>query len=250
MRHTVRTPVAQTNLQLYAQALASGWPPEALARLAAGRRLAARLFASATRANSKPFLAHLIGVASLLDATGATPDVALAGLLHAAYAQGDFEGRGPGIHPHKRALVSAAIGAEGEALVVDYERFGWSRDDIARHAAASGAPAPREAILLHMRLANEIEDCLDGGLVFGGKNKYAGDPSRLPAMQAIAARLGRPEMGDRLEAEIAAGDALRPPDVLRGAGTVSDHGASDLTSDLLALARKMARRTIKPRARA
>ena len=93
---------AQTNLQLHAQLLDLGCSIEDREYLAAGYRLAADLFSGQYRGSGKPFVAHLVGTASILAATKASATVVAAGLLHAAYDQGDFGLGLLGRHPNKR----------------------------------------------------------------------------------------------------------------------------------------------------
>ena len=52
--------------------------------------VAQQLFPARFRASGKPFLCHLVGTASDLIQEAASADVLAAGLLHAAYSEGDF----------------------------------------------------------------------------------------------------------------------------------------------------------------
>jgi hypothetical protein len=154
--------VAQTNLQLYRQLETSGWSTKERRRAEAAYNLAAELHSGQYRASSKTFVAHLCGTASIVDTAGGTVDETLAALLHAAYDQGDFgDGRAPRT-PSKCAEMRDAIGADAEALVAQYSDWPW-RTRLA--ALLDGGPdvfADWERAVAFLRLANEVEERVDG----------------------------------------------------------------------------------------
>jgi (p)ppGpp synthase/HD superfamily hydrolase len=76
---------AQTNLQLYQQAIGDCWDESSLASLKEAYEVAIKLFADAYRTSRRPFVAHLVGTASTLIAWRQSPVSATAGLLHSAY---------------------------------------------------------------------------------------------------------------------------------------------------------------------
>jgi len=86
----VPPPPAQTNLGLYKQAHAAGYARGELVWLRDCYEFATSLFTGHLRASGKPFLSHLVGTASTLAALGAPAVAVGAGLLHAAYSDGDF----------------------------------------------------------------------------------------------------------------------------------------------------------------
>lgn len=131
--------VAQTNLQLYAQLEPSQTPA-----VAAAYGLAAQLFTGQFRASGKPFLAHLVGTASLLAGQGRPLEEITTGLLHAAYDNGDF---GATVK-NRREEVRAVIGELAEAYLDAYAN--WDSDVVQRIA---GELTTAEAILRHLRLA-------------------------------------------------------------------------------------------------
>ena len=61
---------AQTNLQLYNQIYDAGWSAADLAAARTVYELDVQLFAGRFRPNGKPFVAHLVGVASLVERFG------------------------------------------------------------------------------------------------------------------------------------------------------------------------------------
>lgn len=217
------TPYAQTNLQLWRELVDAGWRDEELVRARRGYELAMRLFSARYRANGKPFVAHLVGTASVLRAHEAPVDVVLAGLLHAAYAQGDFGGARRGMNGARRRRVRAAIGEAAEALVVDYTHFRWRPDVIAALAARREALSPKERQVVVMRLANELEDHLDLGMAFGAKPPKARGVALEAAPLVVLARgLGLTRLADALAAAYEQHDAAEVPESLRASRRSSE----------------------------
>ena len=79
---------AQTHLQLYRQLQDAAYKEEDLLLIDRSYRYAMRIFSGQFRPNNKPFLMHLVGVASILASIRQPSYVVAAGLLHSAYALG------------------------------------------------------------------------------------------------------------------------------------------------------------------
>ncbi|HEV2063024.1 MAG TPA: hypothetical protein VGS00_00565 [Thermoanaerobaculia bacterium] len=219
------TPFAQTNLQLYAQIRTLGYAETELARLRAAYELALSLFPDLYRACGKPFVAHLVGTASILAAERVSADVLCGGLLHAAYAQGDFGNGVLGISEAKRSRVRAAVGAETETIVARYSTLPWS-PSLAPQIAATAAALPaldRDVIL--MRLANELEDVIDWGSLYNADaERRLEDLARaLPAWIATARAIGRESLASRLSETLAALPDVQIHRALRSDRTRSFH---------------------------
>ena len=154
---SLTTAIARTNIALYKQLHAAGWDTARLVEARNCYEFATTLFAGHCRASGKPFLAHLVGSASILAALGAEPTTVEAGLLHAAYDQGDF---GITRRRNRRARVRGAIGDAAEALVWQYHQLSW--DDLVPwiQDGFDKLTTIEPAIVL-MRLANELDDNLD-----------------------------------------------------------------------------------------
>lgn len=151
--------IVQTNLALYKQLRAAGYDEAALLKIRDAYECAAQLFSGHVRASGKPFLSHLAGTASILAALGAPPAAVTAGLLHAAYEQGDWGWvRNP---QSRRDRLRKVIGEEAENLAWGYFRLRWNGDTIRRlHSSLAQSNAEDRAVAL-MRLANELDDNLD-----------------------------------------------------------------------------------------
>ncbi len=154
----VLPPAAQTNLRLYRQLHDAGYMPSDLIWVRDGYELATSLFAGQYRGSGKPFVAHLVGTASILASIDAPPSAVVAGLLHAAYAQGDF---GLARWRHRRERVRAKIGNPAEELVWRYNEMPWTPSEIDCLRADSTRLAQTDRLVVLMRLANELDDNLD-----------------------------------------------------------------------------------------
>jgi (p)ppGpp synthase/HD superfamily hydrolase len=191
---------AQTNLQLYHQLSVLGYDAEDIARSARAYEIGIRLFTGVFRGSGKPFLAHLVGTASILAEQRARGPVVAAGLLHAAYASGEFGNGWRGMSRSKRAEVRRAVGGETEDLVAGYTELLWYPSSIADIRGRIGALTPRERDVLLIRLANELEDHLDLGILYQGNADHRVHYMRthLAACVEMAQGIGYPELANRL----------------------------------------------------
>ena len=117
---------AQTNVQLYQQLLGANWAEDDLRHVQSAYRLALRVVASHYHASERPFLAHLVGVASILAKHGAHCTVVSAGLLHSVYEHGDFGDGSRGLSETRRRAVRRSVGAASEELIARYATLPWS----------------------------------------------------------------------------------------------------------------------------
>jgi (p)ppGpp synthase/HD superfamily hydrolase len=159
------TRYAQTNLQLYAQMCAEDYDDAAQQGVLHAYTLAMQLFAGLHRGSGKVFVAHLVGTASALVEARARLPVVIAGLLHAAYTHGEFGDGWRGMTAVKRNRVVAVVGGEAESLIARYTAFRWRCEVLSGlRAALSGLDdADRDIVLI--RLANELDDHLDLGIL-------------------------------------------------------------------------------------
>ena len=192
---------AQTNLQLYKQLRAAGYPDADLKLVRAAYDLGMRVFPASFRGSGKPLLAHLVGTASILVSVGQSPTVVTAGLLHAAYALGDFGDGRPGMTAVKRDRVRAAVGPTVEDLVARYTAFDWNKNTIPSIRARVGSLTPIERDVLVIRLANELEDHLDYGVLYCGNGEKRREYIRSPLNQSVdmARSLGLTALARELE---------------------------------------------------
>lgn len=153
--------LAQTNLQLLQQMRSEGYSAADMATVAKAYAIATQLFANRFRPCGRPFVTHLVGASAVLVWLKAPIHIVVATLLHAAYQEGDFPNSLEGMTPRKRKELSAAIGAEAEALVAAYALGSRSLTGLMASYARFNEMVPLERDLLLMQLANELDDYRD-----------------------------------------------------------------------------------------
>ena len=82
--------IAQTNLQLYNQLRAQGYSDEQLVVVHRAYEFLITIYPGYYQADGKPFVAHTVGVASILGYLNFPVDFVAVGLLHNIYDNGDF----------------------------------------------------------------------------------------------------------------------------------------------------------------
>lgn len=192
---------AQTNIQLVNQLYRDRYPLAELAPIRACYELAMRLFTGRFRASGKTFIAHLVGTASILGSLRAPSHLVAAGLLHAAYQTGDFGDGVQGISNAKREQVRAVAGEEAEEYIARYDALAWNDKLITGYYEGIDALVGIDRAVLLMRLANELEEYLDLGMLYFGDERrrrtdYLNDNGRL--MIRMAGKLGFPALGAAL----------------------------------------------------
>jgi len=153
---------AQTNLELYAQAIALGYSRVQCRVLSDAYVFALRQVFPLARGSGKPFIAHLVGTASLVMESGCPDDWVIGALLHALYQ-------------HRVPFESSL--APGERRVVLADRFGTQVDEIVHRYTSfesedlvpfMGAGASGDTDVLTLRLADELEDVCGYALALHG----------------------------------------------------------------------------------
>jgi (p)ppGpp synthase/HD superfamily hydrolase len=193
---------AQTILQLHAQAAELGWSDGQRARLARAYRLACELLTGQHRGSGKPFVDHLVGTASILASHGAPHATVLAGLLHAAYEFGDFGDGREGAAPSRRNEVVAAVGDDVERRIHAYWSLRWKDATVAAVLARAHALDAEEREAVMMRIANELDDHLELGILYcaDAARRLEQLERRADRTAAIARSLGWTRLADELAA--------------------------------------------------
>jgi hypothetical protein len=215
--------IAQTNLQLYHELLERQWPPDELATVRHAYELAAELFSASYRCSGKPFIAHVVGTASVVAQVDGRRDLVLAALLHAAYTEGDFgNGRGVSDEP-ARSHVRSVIGHDAEALVFAYGQTPWNAAALAAAHSDVEHLDERERDVLVLRLANEADEHVDLGVCVcdkAGLDVY--QSSSVAMMNDVAVRLQRPVLAELLRELVEEERNATIPRVLQSSGLASD----------------------------
>jgi (p)ppGpp synthase/HD superfamily hydrolase len=192
---------AQTNIQLFNQVRRQGYSSDDVALISHGYRFSLPLFSGRFRVSGKTFFAHLIGTASILASQGVDGALVTAGLLHAAYTHGDFGDGGRGLSDDKREQVRGLLGDRVEEYVARYAGFRWDAQSIPSIPAGVSSMDQADRDVITIRLANELDEYLDLGMLYG-----AGNRQRLidytkttgPILVEIATRLGWPRLAEEL----------------------------------------------------
>jgi hypothetical protein len=182
-------PFAQTWPQLLQQLRRQGWSVAEIAHIKrchdAGRDLANGFY----RACGKPFIAHLVGTASVLAAYGAPPILVESGLVHAAYGT-----LGASDEDSGRALAQR-VGRNVDRVLRAYSRQHFHQLPIPQTEEEVAFYSLDDARALVLRVANEIEECLDGAGALAAKPRH--DGPLVAHARKILPRLG---FGDLLTA--------------------------------------------------
>ena len=238
--------VAQTNIQLYNQLRRAGLGREDLALVARAYGLLAGLYAGYYQGDGKPFVAHGVGVASIVAELGQPASIIAVALLHGVYANADFgDGADPGATPSRRRVVRDAVGAEVEQLVFRFTDLRPHPDTIESDRQAIAGLDETERTLQLVAVADHLEKYVDLGVLYFGDNRdIVAWTERIGAdLAEIAVELGEPGLAGTLKAAFAAAEAEadRVPPELR---------PSDRRGQLKLVVPRSCRRRLIPRLRA
>jgi (p)ppGpp synthase/HD superfamily hydrolase len=216
-------PYAQTNIQFFNQLHGLGYRGADLEAAVSAYELAIVLVTGQFRPSGKTFVAHLVGTSSILASLLVPPPVVVAGLLHAVYSAGDFGDGPPGVSEARRNRVRSVAGERAEEFVYRYQTLSWSDHTIRSIAGGLDGMTATDRDVVLMRLANELEEFLDFGILYGGDQKRLAisDRHRCRLMIEIARRLGFPSLSEALAASVDAAASTVLPDELLHARAVN-----------------------------
>ena len=211
--------VAQTNLQLYNQLRRQGRSDDELRLVRAAYELSVTLYSGYFGADRKPFVAHTVGVASILANLGQPALMVAAGALHNVYGNGDFgDGLRDSATERRRSLVRDAVGDAVEDVLYRFRlhRVGLDVSDGYRQRLERLAQADIQILLLD--LADVVEKHVDSGVLYHGDGYWISEPISRHGdfLVDIARRVGQPALATMFErrfAEVASDPGL--PLVLR-----------------------------------
>ncbi len=209
---------AQTNIQLLNQLRDDGYSAAEILPVITSYEIAIRLFTGLFRASRKTFIAHVVGTASILGRLHVSPSVVAAGLLHAAYPSGDFADGKNGIVESRRDWVRSQVGPEIEEYVCRYAALKWTKDTIAVicHEIDSLESIDRDVLLI--RLANELEEFLDLGILYSGEERRRQSIDADRPIGLMADKLGYPALATEINKAFAETIRAEVPHTLRGNG--------------------------------
>ena len=214
---SIRT-FALTYPQLMNQALQRGWDEATLSRLRHTYECAEEWFDGFYRGQGEPFICHLVRTASIVLTEDQSVDAVIASLLHSSYSLGRFQNRRlEKATEAERPMLQKQIGKKAEQIIWDFQHFPWyCREALDQHLGQFDSYGEMERQILVIRLANELEDHLDLGMVYRGTRSFKEEMREYgPRSVALAKRLGRTWLAGELEETFTAHREARIPEELQ-----------------------------------
>jgi (p)ppGpp synthase/HD superfamily hydrolase len=193
--------IAQTNLQLYNQLRLQRRSPDDLALIRRCYELSVTLYTGRFQGDDKPFVAHTIGVASIMGQLGISSVVVGAACIHNVYGNGDFgDGLSEIATPQRRRFVADAVGEEVEECVYRFRSFRLYPTTIEEITSRLDQLNARDRDLVTMDLADHLEKYVDYGVLYFGDSTWVTDfiEHHGKALIEIANRLGQPQLANAL----------------------------------------------------
>ena len=211
-------PIAQTNLQLYNQLRRQGRSPDELALVKRCYQLAVSLYSGHFQADGKPFVAHVIGVASIVAQVGLPTEIVGAACIHNVYGNGDFgDGRSRVATPRRRQIVRDAVGPEVEECIYRFMSLRLTEQSMLDIPLRLDELDARDRNLIVMELGDVLEKYVDYGLLYYGDNRWVTNfvDKHGNALIEIADRLGHPQLGAAMRDAFAAAAKESVPEVVK-----------------------------------
>jgi gluconolactonase len=194
---------AQTNIQLFNQLRRDGYSKADRDLVRDAYEVAMVLFSGRFQPSGKPFIAHVVGTASILASFQLPIAVVAAGLLHNVYEQGDFGDGRKCISVARRRKIRRVLSPELEECVARFPTLSWEwpTNPLARENPHE-LPSIDRAVLLIV-FADHLEHLLDLDVLYyghGSQRRYL-DNSKIAV--EIADRLGQRQLATEMR------DAIR-----------------------------------------
>ncbi len=212
--------VAQTNIQLYNQLRRQELGRDELVLVHRAYELLTTLYSGYYQGDGKPFVAHGVGVASILAGLGQPADIVATGLLHGVYGNGDFgDGADGQPTPSRRAIVREAAGPWVEQLVYRFTRLRLHPDTIEHDRRALADLDETARRLQIVAIVDHVEKYIDlGVLYFGDDAEIVEWTDRIgDDLVELANQLGQPRLAELVSTAFAqaAAEADSVPTELR-----------------------------------
>jgi len=210
--------IAQTNLQLYNQLRLQGYNDEQLVVVHRAYELLITLYPGYYQADGKPFVAHTVGVASILGYLNFPVDFIAVGLLHNIYGNGDF---GDGLRSvatrRRRRIVREAVGETIEAAIERFPRCRIKRKTLPNLVRSLDQLDEIHKKLIVIDLADYLEKYIDLGVCYWGNSRSLTDnvAKYRETLVAMASRLCYPQLATMLTEAFAQANGTQIPDSLR-----------------------------------
>jgi (p)ppGpp synthase/HD superfamily hydrolase len=210
--------VAQTNLQLYNQLRAQGYSDKQLVVVRDAYEFLITIYPGYYQADGKPFVAHSVGVASILGYLNFPIDFVAVGLLHNVYGNGDFgDGLSHVTTRHRRRIVREAVGERIEAAIERFPRSRIKLETISNLINSLDHLGEIDKRLVVIDLADYLEKYVDLGVCYWGNSRWVTDAiaEHGETLIAIASRLGYRQLVTMLSEAFTRASASNIPAYLR-----------------------------------
>ncbi len=210
--------IAQTNLQLYNQLRAQGRSLEEMVIVHHAYEFLTTIYPGYYQADGKPFVAHTVGVASILGHLGLPTEFVAAGLLHNIYSNGDFgDGLRNVVTEARHRIVRKEVGERIEVLIDRFRKSRIGRKTIKDISSRLDQLDQTDRNLVLMDLADYLEKYVDLGVCYWGNSRSLVDVVAKHGEQliTIAMRLGYPQLATMLAEAFEQASEAEIPDSLR-----------------------------------
>ena len=202
--------IAQTNIQLYNQLRHQQRSDEELATVHRAYRLCAELYSGYFQADGKPFVAHSVGVASIMAELNQSAEMIAVALLHNVYGNGDFgDGRGSAATEKRRRRVRRAVGAPIESLLCRFRNLRINPRTIDEFRRRVDDLDAIDRKLLLIDLADYLEKYVDDGVFYYGDGSWVTNRVKQFGDDLIefARKLDAPDLAEMLREAFARAEA-------------------------------------------
>jgi len=210
--------IAQTNLQLYNQLRAQGYNDEQLVVVRRAYEFLITLYPGYYQADGKPFVAHTVGVASILGYLNFPVDFIAVGLLHNIYGNGDFgDGLRSVANRRRRCTVREAVGETIEAAIERFPRCRIKQETLPNLVRSLDQLDEIHKKLIVIDLADYLEKYTDLGVCYWGNSRsLTGHVAKYgETLVGMASRLCYPQLATMLNEAFAQANGTQIPDSLR-----------------------------------
>jgi (p)ppGpp synthase/HD superfamily hydrolase len=193
--------IAQTNIQLYNQLRRGGFELDDLVSVHRSYEFLTTLYPGHYQPDGKPFVAHAVGVASVLAGLDQPADLVVVGLLHNVYGNGDFgDGRESGVTQQRRELIRYVVGERIEQLLVRFTELRIRPANVEERRSSLADLDETDRRLMFVDLADYLEKYVDLGLLYFGDGEEIFHTTELIGddLIQIARELGEPRLAQML----------------------------------------------------
>lgn len=203
MRPDLRA-ISATNLDLYRQLAAAEWDDAQILQVHSVHEAVARFSFGLFRPNWKPFICHLVGVASIVAWDSRDPVLVSAALAHSALEFGRFPLSVRLSGKRIDRFLADKLGAQVLALVKAYHQAEWKRVMTQDNAVA---PTATQIAMQHLKLADMLDDQADELSPVATRKKVGigrDNPESMATCIALSRAINAPRLAAAYEALAAA----------------------------------------------